>query len=164
MEAYWRSGGIAQRIRDLCNRWRWVVSVTFWPLYPQVKSLWYPLDRWLGGLQSRSGRGGEEINSHASAGTRTPDRSAQCYTTELSRLRICKGTQQIIHLVAWRREQTQLSKRRVLPLFRMLHGGQSPKNNSFNYNLSSWERSRGVGVVITTQEPRTQTSRPPWKP
>jgi hypothetical protein len=33
------------------------------PLYSQGKSLWYPSDRRLGGLQSRSGRGGEEKNS-----------------------------------------------------------------------------------------------------
>jgi hypothetical protein len=31
------------------------------PLYPQEKNPWYPLDRRLGGPQSRSGRGGEEI-------------------------------------------------------------------------------------------------------
>jgi hypothetical protein len=30
---------------------------------PQGKSPWYPLDRRLGGPQSRSGRGGEEKNS-----------------------------------------------------------------------------------------------------
>jgi len=34
-----------------------------WPLYPQGKSLWYPLDRRLGGPQSCSGHGGEEKNS-----------------------------------------------------------------------------------------------------
>jgi hypothetical protein len=33
------------------------------PLYPQGESPWYPLDRRLGGPQSRSGRGGEEKNS-----------------------------------------------------------------------------------------------------
>jgi hypothetical protein len=37
-----------------------VVSFTPWPLYPQGKSPCYPLDRRLGGPQSRSGRGGEE--------------------------------------------------------------------------------------------------------
>jgi hypothetical protein len=37
-----------------------VVSSTPRPLYPQGKSPWYPLDRRLGGPQSRSGRGGEE--------------------------------------------------------------------------------------------------------
>jgi hypothetical protein len=31
---------------------------------PQVKSPWYLLDRRLCGPRSRSGRGGEEINSH----------------------------------------------------------------------------------------------------
>jgi hypothetical protein len=40
-----------------------VVSFTTRPLYPQGKSPWYPLDRRLGGPQSRSGRGGEEKNS-----------------------------------------------------------------------------------------------------
>jgi hypothetical protein len=30
---------------------------------PQERSPWYPLDRRLGGPQSRSGRGGEERNS-----------------------------------------------------------------------------------------------------
>jgi hypothetical protein len=33
------------------------------PLYPQGYSPWYPLDRRLGGPQSRFGRGGEEKNS-----------------------------------------------------------------------------------------------------
>jgi hypothetical protein len=44
---------------------------------PQGKSPSYPLDRRLGGLQSRSGRGGEENNSQ---GTRIPDIQpvAQC--------------------------------------------------------------------------------------
>jgi hypothetical protein len=32
-------------------------------LYPQGNSPWYPLDRRLGGPQSRSARGGEEKNS-----------------------------------------------------------------------------------------------------
>jgi len=51
------SGGIAPLILDLGTRWRWVVSFTPRPLYPQEKSPWYPLDRSLCGLQSRSGRG-----------------------------------------------------------------------------------------------------------
>jgi hypothetical protein len=38
-----------------------VVSFTPRPLYPQGKSSWYPLGRRLGGPQSRSGRGGEEV-------------------------------------------------------------------------------------------------------
>jgi hypothetical protein len=49
------SGGIATRIPDLGTRWRWVVSFTLRPLYPQGKSPWYPLDRRLCGSQSRSG-------------------------------------------------------------------------------------------------------------
>jgi hypothetical protein len=39
-----------------------VVSFMPWLLYPQGKSPWYPLDRRLGGPQSRSGCGGEEKN------------------------------------------------------------------------------------------------------
>jgi len=37
-------------------------------LYPQGKSPWYPLDRRLGGNQSRSGRSGEEKNSQPPPG------------------------------------------------------------------------------------------------
>jgi hypothetical protein len=35
------------------------------PLYPQGKSPWHPPDRRPGEPQSKSGRGGEEKNSHA---------------------------------------------------------------------------------------------------
>jgi hypothetical protein len=63
MKAYWRSGDIAPRIIDLGTRWRWVVSFTPWPLYPQGKSPPYPLDRRLSGPQSRSGHGAEVKNS-----------------------------------------------------------------------------------------------------
>jgi hypothetical protein len=46
-----------------------VVSFTPWPLYPQGKSPWYPLNRRLGGPQSRSGHsGGEEKNSQSPPG------------------------------------------------------------------------------------------------
>jgi len=45
-----------------------VVSFTPQPLYPQEKSPWYPLDRRLGGPQSRSGRGGEKKNSQSPSG------------------------------------------------------------------------------------------------
>jgi hypothetical protein len=62
MKTYWDSEGIALRILDLGTRWRWVVSFTPRPLYPQGKSPRYPLDRRLGEPQSRSGRGGEEKN------------------------------------------------------------------------------------------------------
>jgi hypothetical protein len=71
MKTYWGSRGIAPRILDIGTRWRWVVSFTPWPLYPQGKSLLYPLDRRLGEPQSRSGRGGEEKNSLPTAGNRT---------------------------------------------------------------------------------------------
>jgi len=48
------SGGEAARIRGLGTRWRWVVSFTPRPLYPQGKTPCYTLNRRLGGPQSRS--------------------------------------------------------------------------------------------------------------
>jgi hypothetical protein len=57
------SGGIAPRILDLGTRWgEWSAprSSRFIPRYP--------LDRRLGGPQSRSGRGGEETNSQPPPG------------------------------------------------------------------------------------------------
>jgi hypothetical protein len=59
---------------DLGTRWRWVVSFTPRPLYPQGKSPWYPLYRRLGGPQSRSGHDGKEKNSQPPPGIdpRTP--------------------------------------------------------------------------------------------
>jgi hypothetical protein len=68
MKTYWGSGGLTSHILDLGTRWRWVVSFTPRPLYPQGKSPWYPLDRRLGGPQSRSGHGGEEKNSQPPPG------------------------------------------------------------------------------------------------
>jgi hypothetical protein len=73
----WESVVIIPRILDLGTRLRWVVSFTHRPLYPQGKNTWYPLDRRLGGSQSRSGRSGEEKNSQSPAGTRTPDHPAR---------------------------------------------------------------------------------------
>jgi hypothetical protein len=40
MKAYWESGGIAPRFLDVGTRWRWVVSFTLRPHYPQGKSPW----------------------------------------------------------------------------------------------------------------------------
>jgi hypothetical protein len=50
------------------------------------KSPWYPVDRRLGGPQSRSGRGGEEKNSKPPPGIepKNPDRPA--HSPELYRL------------------------------------------------------------------------------
>jgi hypothetical protein len=63
------SGGIAPRIIDLGTRLRWVLSFTPRSFYPQGRRPWYPLDRRLGGPQSRSGRGGKEENSQPPPGT-----------------------------------------------------------------------------------------------
>jgi hypothetical protein len=48
---YWGSGDIAPYILNLGARYRWMVSITPWPLYPQGKNPWYALDRRLGGPQ-----------------------------------------------------------------------------------------------------------------
>jgi hypothetical protein len=54
-------------------------SFTPRPLYPQGNSPWYPLDRRLGGPQSRFGRSGEEKNSQPPPGIKpwNPDRPAR---------------------------------------------------------------------------------------
>jgi hypothetical protein len=90
MKAYLGSGGIALRILDLVTIWRWVVSLTPRPLYPQGKSPWYPLDRRLGKPQSQSGHGGEKKNSKPLPGLEPPIMQpvAQRYATEISRLLI----------------------------------------------------------------------------
>jgi hypothetical protein len=65
-----------------------VVSFTPWPLYPQGKSLWYPLDWRLGGLQSRFGRIDGEKNSQLLPELELPiiqPVALRC-TTELPRL------------------------------------------------------------------------------
>jgi len=45
MKAFGGSEGVAPCIFYLGSRWRWVVSFTPQPLYPQGRSPWYPLDR-----------------------------------------------------------------------------------------------------------------------
>jgi hypothetical protein len=71
-----------------------VVSFTPRPLYLLGKSLWYPLDRRLGGPQSWSGRGSEEKNSQPPQGIdhRTPivQPVPQRYTDGDMRLEIYK--------------------------------------------------------------------------
>jgi hypothetical protein len=64
MTAYWGVDVYIHALFDLGTGWRWAVSFTPRPLYPQGKSPWYPSDRRLGGPQSRCGRGGEKKNSH----------------------------------------------------------------------------------------------------
>jgi len=62
MKTYRRSGGIAPRI-DFRTTWRWVVSFTIRPLYPQGKSPRYSLYMRLCGTHSQSRHDGEEKNS-----------------------------------------------------------------------------------------------------
>jgi len=57
--------------------WRWVVSFTYLPLYPQEKRSRYPLDRRLGGPQNRSALGSEEKNSLHLPGIEP--RSSNCF-------------------------------------------------------------------------------------
>jgi len=61
-------GGIAPHILDFSTRRTWVVSFKFRPFYPRRNSSQHPLDTRFGGLQRRSGSGGEEKNSQPSPG------------------------------------------------------------------------------------------------
>jgi hypothetical protein len=86
MKAYWGRWGTAPCILELGTWWRWLISFTPWPLYPQEKRPCYLLNRRLGGTQSWSGHGGEEKNSQPLPGLKPLiiQPIAQCYTTELS--------------------------------------------------------------------------------
>jgi hypothetical protein len=68
-----------------------VVSFMPRPLYPHGKSPWCPLDRRLGGLQSRSGRGGEEKNSRPLRDSNPQTSSPQLSAISLSYPRILLG-------------------------------------------------------------------------
>jgi hypothetical protein len=72
MKAYWRKGITAPRILDLDTVLRFVVSYIPRPLYPEGNNLWYPLDRKLGGSQSRSGNNSEGKNSQHLPGLEPP--------------------------------------------------------------------------------------------
>jgi hypothetical protein len=65
-------------------------------LHPQGKSHRYPLDRRLGGPQSRSGRGDDEKNTHPLPGLEPLiiQPVGQHYTTELSRIHFSIDTLQ----------------------------------------------------------------------
>jgi hypothetical protein len=84
------------------------VSATPQPLYPQGKSPWYSLDRRPGGLQSLSGRGGEEKYTQPLPELEPPiiQPVAQRYTIVLSRLHqtgmfhdICNDDKPNVHYV-----------------------------------------------------------------
>jgi hypothetical protein len=65
------------RILDLGRR-RWVFSFMPQPLYHRGESPRYPLDRRLGGVQNRFGRGGEEKNSQPPPGIKPPNPGQIC--------------------------------------------------------------------------------------
>jgi hypothetical protein len=60
VNVYGGSGCIDPYFLDLGISRRWAVSYTPQPLYPRGKKPWYPLQRRLGGPQSRYGQHGEE--------------------------------------------------------------------------------------------------------
>lgn len=71
----WRRLGewsYSSTILNLDIRWKWVVSFTLRPPYPQIKSSRYPFDRILPGSQSRSGRCWVETHSGIEARPYTP--------------------------------------------------------------------------------------------
>jgi hypothetical protein len=92
MKACGGSGWIDPRFLDFGTIWRWVVSFTPRLLYPREKNPRYPLDRRLGGPQSRSGQF-IEVKNLDPTGTRTPTRRSSspypvAIPTTLTRLMI----------------------------------------------------------------------------
>jgi hypothetical protein len=107
------SGCIDVYFLGLVTSWRWVVSFTPRPLYPRGRSPLYPLDRRLGGPQSRSGRHGE-VKILESTGTRTSTPRSSCPSpvtipTTLSRLHLtlCIGE----NLVKWPKNERVLERK-----------------------------------------------------
>jgi hypothetical protein len=62
IKAFGGSGGIVWLTINVGIRWRSVVSLMPWSLYPYGKSLHYPLNRRLGRPVSQSGCFGEDKN------------------------------------------------------------------------------------------------------
>lgn len=76
-KAYGGSGGVAPLILDLSIRWKWVVSLTTWPLHHLGRSpLPIKLEAWWFPLQVQTFL--RTVISSVLAGTRTPDRPAVC--------------------------------------------------------------------------------------
>jgi hypothetical protein len=86
MKAYWRTERIATRILEPGTRWSGQLHAP--AALPPGKNPLNPLDRRLGGLQSRSGHSGAEKNSEPLSGFKPSiiQPVVQSYTTELSRL------------------------------------------------------------------------------
>jgi hypothetical protein len=122
MNGYWGSGDTAPRILDIGIRWMWVVSITPWLLYPQGKNPWYPLDRRLGGPQTRFGRRGEDKNSQLLAGLELPiiQPVAQRYATELSRLFLSIPSEICFHLKDFNTLTIQGGHKQEIPLYVLL--------------------------------------------
>jgi hypothetical protein len=112
-----------------------VVSFTPRPLYPRGKGPLYPLDRRLGGPQSRSGRHGEE-KIRDPTGTRIPTpRSSSplpvAISTELSRL---LGVCRVVDLI----------------FSEPKYGSDRPSDRSLSAELVPTLADRGCRVVIAT--------------
>jgi hypothetical protein len=81
MKTYWGVEVQLHVFYDLGTRWRWMVSFTPRPLYPQGDSPRYPFDRRLGGALSRYVHGVRWKNSQPRPGfePRSTDRSQSLY-------------------------------------------------------------------------------------
>jgi hypothetical protein len=82
-------------ILDFGTRWTWVVIFTLKPLYSRGKRPCYPLDRKLGGPQSRSGRCGIKKRSLVPAENRTPACSRSQYRLS------CSGSGDLTETELW---------------------------------------------------------------
>jgi hypothetical protein len=83
-KVYWENGSTTPCILDLDTKWRWVLSFTPRPLYPQGKNALYSFNKESGWAPEPSGGSGEEKNSQPLPGLEHSiiQHVAQSYTTE----------------------------------------------------------------------------------
>jgi hypothetical protein len=126
------SGCIDPRFLDLCTIWKWVLSFTRLPLYPQGKSSPYLLDKsWVGlrtGLDNVKRRKILPLPGFELRSLGHPARNAAAISTSLSRL------VEILHI---RIIYSALLKECFSRFFPLSYGFQNPEFivSNFCYNL-----------------------------
>jgi hypothetical protein len=158
----------APRNQDVFREWRYssmhsltsaldgseLSSSRLGPLYPQGRSLWYPLGRRLGGLQSRSWWG-DEKNSQPLPGLEPPiiQPVAQRYTTEISRLQfLSHSNRQLLTLIFIFVVHHYITSGVDIAWWNNLGNKQTAFESQFSTSFSSLFRSGTCAAAITEQK------------